>query len=65
MMSSSTPTIPAPSVLTTFHFLRQQMDKPPGQFNHCLADYVAPKADRNHQLATLNTSRPTTWALSP
>ena len=30
-------------VLTTFHFLRQQMDKPPDQFNHCLADYVAPR----------------------
>ena len=31
-------------VLTTFHFLRQQMDKPPDQFNHCLADYIAPKS---------------------
>jgi len=31
------------TVLTTLHFLRQQMDKPAGQFNHCLADYVAPK----------------------
>jgi 5-methyltetrahydrofolate--homocysteine methyltransferase len=31
-------------VLTTFHFLRQQMDKPPDQFNHCLADFIAPKA---------------------
>ncbi len=30
-------------VLATFHFLRQQMDKPPDQFNHCLADFVAPK----------------------
>jgi 5-methyltetrahydrofolate--homocysteine methyltransferase len=29
--------------LTTFHFLRQQMDKPDGQFNHCLADFVAPR----------------------
>ena len=28
--------------LTTFYFLRQQMQKPAGQFNHCLADYVAP-----------------------
>jgi 5-methyltetrahydrofolate--homocysteine methyltransferase len=26
----------------TFYFLRQQMPKPAGQFNHCLADYVAP-----------------------
>jgi 5-methyltetrahydrofolate--homocysteine methyltransferase len=32
-------------VLTTLHFLRQQADKPTGQFNHCLADYVAPKLD--------------------
>jgi len=29
--------------LATLHFLRQQMRKPSGQFNHCLADYVAPK----------------------
>src|SRR5207253_1640494 len=28
-------------VLTTFHFLRQQMDKGPGQANHCLADFIA------------------------
>jgi 5-methyltetrahydrofolate--homocysteine methyltransferase len=34
--------------LATFYFLRQQMQKPAGQFNHCLADYVAPtdSADR-------------------
>jgi 5-methyltetrahydrofolate--homocysteine methyltransferase len=32
------------NVLTTFHFLRQQMEKPPDQFNHCLADYIAPKS---------------------
>jgi len=31
-------------VVATFHFLRQQMDKPPGQFNHCLADYLAPRS---------------------
>ncbi|MEO6568426.1 MAG: vitamin B12 dependent-methionine synthase activation domain-containing protein, partial [Opitutaceae bacterium] len=30
-------------VLTTFHQLRQQLEKPADQFNHCLADYVAPK----------------------
>ncbi|HEV3408808.1 MAG TPA: vitamin B12 dependent-methionine synthase activation domain-containing protein, partial [Chthoniobacterales bacterium] len=30
-------------VLARFHFLRQQMQKPAGQRNHCLADYVAPK----------------------
>ena len=27
--------------IATFYFLRQQMQKPPGQWNHCLADYVA------------------------
>ncbi len=30
-------------VVTTFHQLRQQMDKPAGQANHCLADYLAPR----------------------
>jgi 5-methyltetrahydrofolate--homocysteine methyltransferase len=33
--------------LATLHFLRQQMRKPSGQFNHCLADYVAPKTQRD------------------
>ena len=42
-------------VLTTFHFLRQQMEKPGGQFNHCLADYVAPKAP---QPTTSNSQLP-------
>ena len=28
--------------IATFYFLRQQMVKPPSQFNHCLADYIAP-----------------------
>jgi 5-methyltetrahydrofolate--homocysteine methyltransferase len=32
------------SVLTTFHMLRQQQEKPADQFNHCLADYLAPRA---------------------
>ena len=32
--------------IATFYFLRQQMQKPAGQFNHCLADFVAP-ADRD------------------
>jgi 5-methyltetrahydrofolate--homocysteine methyltransferase len=36
---------------TTFYFLRQQMKKPTGQYNHCLADYIAPA---NSQLSTLN-----------
>ena len=31
-------------VLTTIHTLRQQMDKPEGQFNLALSDYVAPKS---------------------
>ncbi|MCW5549642.1 MAG: methionine synthase [Opitutaceae bacterium] len=30
-------------ILHTFHFLRQQLEKPADQFNHCLADYIAPK----------------------
>ena len=30
-------------VLTTFHTLRQQMEKPADQFNHALSDYLAPK----------------------
>jgi len=32
------------NVLAALHFLRQQMRKPADQFNHCLADYVAPSA---------------------
>jgi len=31
------------AVVTRFHQLRQQMDKPADQFNHCLADYLAPR----------------------
>ncbi|PTY02363.1 methionine synthase [Verrucomicrobia bacterium LW23] len=31
------------TVLTKFHFLRQQFEKPADQFNHSLADYIAPK----------------------
>ena len=31
------------TVRATFHFLRQQMEKPAGQFNTCLADFVAPR----------------------
>ena len=30
--------------VTTFHFLRQQMEKPQDQHNHCLADYIAPRS---------------------
>jgi 5-methyltetrahydrofolate--homocysteine methyltransferase len=35
-------------VLTTFHTLRQQMDKPEDQFNYALADFIAP-ADSGRQ----------------
>jgi 5-methyltetrahydrofolate--homocysteine methyltransferase len=31
--------------LATFYFLRQQVQKPAGQANHCLADFVAPSMD--------------------
>jgi 5-methyltetrahydrofolate--homocysteine methyltransferase len=31
------------SLATTFHMLRQQQEKPDDQFNHCLADYIAPR----------------------
>jgi 5-methyltetrahydrofolate--homocysteine methyltransferase len=31
------------TVLTTIHTLRQQLEKPEGQPNHALADYVAPR----------------------
>ena len=37
--------------IATFYFLCQQMQKPTGQFNHCLADYIAPASS---QLPTLN-----------
>jgi 5-methyltetrahydrofolate--homocysteine methyltransferase len=37
--------------LATFYFLRQQIQKPAKQFNHCLADYIAP---RNSQLSSIN-----------
>ena len=35
--------ITADSRRATFNFLRQQMPKPAGQFNHCLADYISPQ----------------------
>ena len=37
------PTVAAPKVIGHFHHLRQQQEKPAGQFNHCLADYIAPR----------------------
>jgi 5-methyltetrahydrofolate--homocysteine methyltransferase len=30
-------------IATTLHFLRQQVDKPPGRPDFCLADFIAPK----------------------
>ena len=38
-----TPTNRASKVLTTFHFLRQQIEKTDGTPNWCLADFIAPK----------------------
>ena len=35
-------------VLTTFHFLRQQADKPDGSPNWCLADFVAPEGTADY-----------------
>src|SRR5690606_8236215 len=32
------------AVIETLHFLRQQLPKPAGQPNYCLADFVAPKS---------------------
>jgi len=42
-------------LLTTFHFLRQQMDKQAGEFNHCLADFIAPKPS---EPSTINSKLP-------
>ncbi len=40
------------SVLTTLHFLRQQIQKPEGTPNYCLADFIAPKPDADHSRFT-------------
>jgi 5-methyltetrahydrofolate--homocysteine methyltransferase len=42
--------------LATFYFLRQQMQKPAGQWNHSLADYIAPCS--NPQPAIRNPQSP-------
>ncbi|AWI08654.1 methionine synthase [Ereboglobus luteus] len=34
---------PGKTPLARLHHLRQQMEKPAGQHNHCLADYIAPR----------------------
>ncbi|HME88235.1 MAG TPA: methionine synthase [Chthoniobacterales bacterium] len=39
------PAAGGPEKFATFHFLRQQMRKPVGQFNQCLAEFVAPQAE--------------------
>jgi 5-methyltetrahydrofolate--homocysteine methyltransferase len=36
--------------LATFYFLRQQMQKPAGQRNHCLADFIAPQSNPKSQI---------------
>ena len=36
--------------LATFSFLRQQMPKPAEQWNHCLADYVAPASNPKSEI---------------
>src|SRR5262249_35933371 len=41
-----------------FYFLRQQMQKPTGQFNHCLADFIAP--DLSQQLNNAGPARTST-----
>ncbi len=50
--------------IATFYFLRQQMPKPPGQFNHCLADYVAPKSSATLRVADSERASET-YALKP
>jgi 5-methyltetrahydrofolate--homocysteine methyltransferase len=34
----------------TFYFLRQQIQKPTRQFNHCLADYIAPASNPQSEI---------------
>jgi 5-methyltetrahydrofolate--homocysteine methyltransferase len=45
--------------LATFYFLRQQMQKPVGQANHCLADYVAPESSASLRLANSGSASET------
>jgi len=40
--------------LATFYFLRQQMQKPAGQANHCLADYIAPASNPKSEIRIRN-----------
>src|SRR5213592_3784231 len=45
--------------LGTFYFLRQQMQKPAGQWNLCLADYVEPKSSASLRLANSESASET------
>jgi len=36
------------TITTQFNFLRQQAQKAPGQFNNCLADYIAPATSKTN-----------------
>jgi 5-methyltetrahydrofolate--homocysteine methyltransferase len=38
------PDVSRSEILSVFHMLRQQMEKPANQFNHSLADFVAPRS---------------------
>jgi 5-methyltetrahydrofolate--homocysteine methyltransferase len=40
--------------VATFYFLRQQMQKPAGQTNHCLADFISPLSEKSLPDATNN-----------
>ena len=40
--------------VATFYFLRQQMQKPSGQTNHCLADFISPQSEKSLTDATNN-----------
>jgi len=40
--------------IATFYFLRQQMQKPAGQTNHCLADFISPRSEKSLPDATNN-----------
>jgi 5-methyltetrahydrofolate--homocysteine methyltransferase len=40
--------------VATFYFLRQQMQKSAGKFNHCLADFISPQSARTSPAAAGN-----------
>ena len=40
--------------VATFYFLRQQMQKPSGQTNHCLADFISTQSEKSLTDATNN-----------